>query len=227
MKRRELIGCVSGAALAWPLVARAQQAVNKVHTILWVSTEAQPDPFIDGFRDGMRILGYVENQNLVFILRYSPGDPAAVQAMLPQLLATPADLIVSSGPAIRAMRAATERPVLFAISGNPVEIGLVQSMARPGRNFTGSTFMSLDLAQKRVQLLREMLPNIQTLAILSDRTHPGEQAEHEVTQKASAALSLKTVYVLFASASELDDALARVKRPTPTRCSPIPMASHW
>ena len=78
--------------------------------------------------------------------------------MLPELLATPADLIVSSGPAILAMKATTGRPVLFAISGDPVALGIAASMSRPGRNFTGTTFLSLDLAQKRVQLVREMLP---------------------------------------------------------------------
>ena len=111
------------------------------------------------------------------------GDPAAVRAMLPELLAIPADLIVSSGPAIQAMRAATGKPVLFAISGDPVALGIAQSLARPGRNFTGSTFLSLEVAQKRVQLLRELLPGLRTLAILSNTNHPGEPSEHEATQK--------------------------------------------
>ena len=73
-----------------------------------------------------------------------------------------ADLAVSSGPAIRAMKAATDIPVLFAISGDPVELGLVKSLARPGGNFTGSTFLSLDLAGKRVELLKEIFPQLRT-----------------------------------------------------------------
>src|ERR671916_2350192 len=115
MRRRELIAGL--AVAAWPLVARAQQP-GKVH-LLWVSTEAQPDPFIDGFREGMRERGYVEGQNLAFTLRYAPGDPGALRAMLPELLTLPVDLIVSSGPAIWTMKAATGRTVLFAISGDP------------------------------------------------------------------------------------------------------------
>src|SRR5918994_1293844 len=104
MRRREfLIGL--GSAALWPRAGDAQ--TSKVRIILWVSTEAQPDPFIAGFREGMRERGYVEGQNLAFVLRYAPGDPAAVQAMLPELLSIPADLIVSSGPAIQAMKAAT------------------------------------------------------------------------------------------------------------------------
>jgi putative tryptophan/tyrosine transport system substrate-binding protein len=208
MRRRNFLSVLGGAA-AWPRAGHAQP--GKVHLILWVSTEAQPDPFIAGFREGMRERGYVEGRNLTFVLRYAPGDPAAVRAMLPALLEIPADLIVSSGPAILAMRAVTGKPVLFAISGDPVALGIVQSLSRPGRNFTGSTFMSLDLAQKRVQLLRELLPGLQTLAALSNTNHPGEQSEHEATKAAADALSLGLAYAPFGSAAELDSALDRVR----------------
>ena len=208
MKRRDFISLIGGAA-AWPLASRAQP--GKSHTILWVSTDAQPDPFIDGFREGMRALGYVEGRNLVFVLRYAPGDPAALQVMLPELLAIPADLIVSSGPAIRAMRAATGKPVLFAVSGDPIELGVVESLSRPGRNFTGSTFLSLEVAQKRVQLIRELLPDLRTLAVLSNANHPGEQSEHHATKEAASALSIRLAYVPFRSPPEIHGALERVR----------------
>ena len=209
MRRREFIAGL--AVAAWPLVARAQQP-GIAYSILWVSTEAEPDPFIAGFREGMKARDYVEGRNLVFILRYAPGDPHALQAMLPELLAIPADLIVSSGPAIRAMMTATDKPVLFAISGDPVALGIAQSLSRPGRNFTGSTFLSLEVAQKRVQLLRELLPDLRTLAILSNTNHPGEQSEHEATKAAANALSLRLAYVPFGGSDpELKGALERVQ----------------
>jgi putative tryptophan/tyrosine transport system substrate-binding protein len=194
-------------------LSRAQQP-GKVH-LLWVSTEAQPDPFIDGFREGMRERGYVEGQNLAFTLRYAPGDPAALQAMLPEILALPADLIVSSGPAIRAMMAVTDKPVLFAISGDPVDLGVAESLSRPGRNFTGVTFMSLDVAQKRVELLKELMPQLRTLAILSNTTHPGEQLEYDATQRAAKALSLRLVYAPFTSGADIDAALEHVRGSRP------------
>ncbi len=209
MRRREFIALIGSTAAAAPLAAWAQPA-PKTHFVLWVSTEAQPDPFIDGFREGMREHGFVEGRNLAFVLRYAPGDPARLRAMLPELVSVPADLIVSSGPAILAMRAATGRPVLFAISGDPVELGIADSLARPGKNFTGTTFMSLDVAQKRVQLLKELLPGMSTLAILSQKNHPGEQSEHEATRAAALALSLRLAYVPFAAGPELDGALQRV-----------------
>ena len=209
MRRREFV-MVLGSAAAWPLAGQAQQA-GKVHRILWVSTEAWPDPFIAGFREGMRDRGYVEGQNLAFALRYAPGDPAALRAMLPEILAIPADLVVSSGPATQAMRGATGKPVLFAVSGDPIALGVAESLARPGRNFTGSTFLSLKVAQKRVQLLRELLPDVEKMAVLSYSNHPGEQAEHRATQEAAASLGLGLAYAPFASGAEIDRGLERVR----------------
>jgi putative tryptophan/tyrosine transport system substrate-binding protein len=209
MRRRTFLIALGGSITAWPRAVRAQP--GKVHTILWVSTEAQPDPFIGGFRDGMRERGYIEGQNLAFTLRYTPGDPGALRAILPELLTLPADLIVSSGPAIWTMKAATGRTVLFAISGDPVELGIAESLARPGRNFTGSTFMSLDVAQKRVELLKEMVPGLRTLAALSNTNHPGERSEHDATRAMAEALSVRMAYVPFSSAAELEGALERVR----------------
>jgi putative ABC transport system substrate-binding protein len=122
----------------------------------------------------------------------------------------PADLIVSSGPAILAMKETAGRPVLFAISGDPVALGIAQSMSRPGRNFTGTTVLSLEIAQKRVQILREMLPELRTLAVLSQSNHPGEASEHAATKAAAGALGLEIAYVPFPSFREFDNALERV-----------------
>ena len=209
MRRRTFLTGLGGAIAAWPLAVGAQP--GKAHTILWVSTEAQPDPFIDGFQDGMREHGYSEGQTLAFTLRYAPGDPGALRAMLPELLALPAHLIVSSGPAIVATRAVTAKPVLFAISSDPVALGLAESLARPGRNFTGITFMSLDVAQKRVEILTELMPHLRTLAVLSNSTHPGEQLEYEATKRAAEALSLRLAYAPFTSGVDIDAALEQVR----------------
>jgi putative ABC transport system substrate-binding protein len=180
-----------------------------------VSTEAQPDPFIDGFRDGMQARGYSEGETLAFTPRYAPGDPGALQAMLPELLAIPADLIVSSGPAIIATRAVTAKPVLFAISSDPVALGIAESLARPGRNFTGITFMSLDVAQKRVELLTELMPQLRTLAVLSNATHPGEQLEYDATRRAAEAFAVHLLYAPFASGADIDAALEEVRGSRP------------
>jgi putative ABC transport system substrate-binding protein len=207
MRRRTFIAGLGAAAWAHPTTAQQRSATRLV---VWVSTEAQPDPFIAGFREGMRDRGYVEGQDIAYVLHYAPANPAALQAKLPEILATRADLMVSSGPAILAMRAATDTPVLFAISGDPIALGIAQSLSRPGRNFTGSTFLSLDLAQKRVQLVRELLPDLKRLAILSQSNHPGEPSEHAATKAAADALAIELAYVPFGSGAEIDGALERV-----------------
>jgi putative ABC transport system substrate-binding protein len=202
---------LGGAALAWPFAARGQQP-TKLHRIFWASTESQPDPFVDGFREGLRERGYIEGRNVVIELRYAPGNPDALGAVISELTRTKWDLAVSSGPAIRAMKAATDISVLFAISGDPVELGLVKSLAQPGGNFTGSTFLSLELAGKRVQVLKDMFPQLRKLAVLSNADHPGERSEWRATQEAVQALGIDPIYAPFVGGRELDGALSVVEK---------------
>jgi putative ABC transport system substrate-binding protein len=192
--------------MARPLVARAQEA-TKLHRILWISTQSQPDPFFDGFREGLRARGYVEGKNVVFELHYAPGDPLALRKIVSELKRGDVDLAVSSGPATRAMTAVTDVPVLFALSGDPIALGVVKSLAQPATNFTGATFLSLELAGKRVELLKDVYPELRRLAVLSNTDHPGEQSEWQSTQQASRELGIEPVYVPFFGANELDDAL--------------------
>jgi putative ABC transport system substrate-binding protein len=138
-----------------------------------------------------------------------------------------ADLAVSSGPAIRAMRAATGVPVLFAISGDPIEIGLVKSLAQPGGNFTGATFLSLDLAAKRVDLLKEIFPRLRKLAVLSNTDHPGERSEWNVTQQAAQKLGIEPVYVPFTGAGELDRAMTTLAGARADACWFFRRAQPW
>jgi putative ABC transport system substrate-binding protein len=173
MTRRAFIALVGGV-MAWPLIARAQQA-TKLHRILWVSTQTRPDPFFDGFREGLRAQGYVEGKNVVFELHYAPGDPEALRQIVSDLKSGDIDLAVSSGPATRAMTAVTDVPVLFALSGDPIALGVVKSLAQPGTNFTGATFLSLDLAGKRVELLKDVYPGLRRLVVLSNTDHPGDR----------------------------------------------------
>jgi putative tryptophan/tyrosine transport system substrate-binding protein len=196
MRRRAFTGFV-GVLIAWPLVARALEPARP-HRILWVSTQSQPDPFLDGFREGMRAQGYVEGKNFVFELRYAQGDPAALQQMVSQLRRGDIDLAVSSGPATRAMVSITDIPVLFALSGDPIALGVVKSLAQPGTNFTGATFLSLELAGKRVELLKDVYPALRKLAVLSNRDHPGEQSEWQATQQV-----LRTKLAQFAVTNRL------------------------
>jgi putative tryptophan/tyrosine transport system substrate-binding protein len=208
MRRRDFIGLV-GSAAVWPAVTRAQEPPRR-YRIFWASTQSQPDPFLDGFREGLRAHGYVEGKNVTLELHYAPGDPQALRQVISELRRGNFDLAVSSGPATRAMTEVTDVPVLFALSGDPVALGVVKSLGQPGGNFTGTTFLSLEVAGKRVELLKDVVPGLRTLAVLSNTDHPGEQSEWRATQEAAKALGIVPVYVPFHGASELENALKAV-----------------
>jgi len=160
----------------------------------------------------LRQRGYAEGKDVVFELHYAAGDPESLRQVVSELQRGNVDLAVSSGPATRALTAVKEVPILFALSGDPVDLGVVKSLGQPGGNFTGSTFLSLELAGKRVELLKDIFPKLRTLAILANTDHPGEQSEWQTTQRATEALGADPVYVPFFGARELDKALERASK---------------
>ena len=206
LHRRTFLAGVAAALVA----SRAGAQPQKARRIGWISTEAQPDPFVDGFREGLRGYGYVEGQSVILDLRYT-RDLDALRSAVAELTQSKVAFIVSSGPAIRAIREAREVPVLFAISGDPVQLGLAQSLARPGGNFTGVTFLSLAIAGKRVELLKQAVPQLRRLAVLSNTDHPGEGSERRATEEAARALGIAVSYVPFTGAAQLDAGLSAVR----------------
>jgi putative ABC transport system substrate-binding protein len=205
VKRR--IFLVGAAAALVPGLARAQRPPQRIG---WISTETEPDPFVDGFREGLRRHGYIEGMNVVLDLRYM-RDLEALRKAVAELTQSKVALIVSSGPAIRAVRGERDIPILFVISGDPVALGLAASLARPGGNSTGLTFLSLAVAGKRVELLKQAVPQIRRVAVLSNTDHPGEASERRATEDAARALGLAVSYVPFSGAAELDNGLAAVR----------------
>ena len=202
---------VGAAATFVPCLTGAQpQRGLRANRIGWISTEAQPDPFVDGFREGLRRHGYIEGRSVILDLRYT-RDLDALRTAVAELVQSKVAFIVSSGPAIRAIRGERDIPVLFAISGDPVELGLAASLGRPGGNFTGLTFLSLEIAAKRVELLKQSVQQLRRLAILSNTDHPGERSERRATEDAARALGLAVSYVPFAGGGQLDGGLSAVR----------------
>jgi putative tryptophan/tyrosine transport system substrate-binding protein len=206
-RRAFLVGM---AATFAPRVVAAQAQRVPLPRVGWISTETEPDQFVDGFREGLRRHGYIEGQNLVLELRYT-RDLDVLRRAVTELAESKVAFVVASGPAIRAIRTARDIPVLFAISGDPVELGLAASLARPGGNFTGLTFLSLEVAGKRVELLKQAVPPMRTLAVLSNTDHPGERAERRATEEAARALGLAVNYIPFTGAAQLQVALSAVQ----------------
>jgi putative ABC transport system substrate-binding protein len=211
---------VSGALtfLAAPLVGEAQQA--GIPRIGWLSAGSEPDPFLEAFRGGLQKLGYVEGQNIVIAVRHAHGNLEALRAAAAELAQSKVALIVASLTAVRAARTIKNIPILFTISGDPVEAGVAQSLSRPGGNLTGSTFLSLEVAGKRVELLTQTVPRLRSLAALSNIDHPGEKSELRATEAAAHKVGVNLIYVPFSqspfeSSPELDKALETVRRAQP------------
>ncbi|HEV8583909.1 MAG TPA: ABC transporter substrate-binding protein [Methylomirabilota bacterium] len=206
LKRRAFLATAASAALrprlAWAQPARALPRVG------WISTDREPDPFLDGFREGLRAHGYEDGRNMVLEVRH--GSVEALRAAVTELKPRVA-FFAAAGPAIRAMWDMPDVPTLFAVSGDPVAAGLAVSLANPGKNFTGITFLSLEVAAKRIELLKEAAPRIRTLAVLSNVDHPGEPAERRATETAAQTLGLTSTYVPFKTAGELEQGLRGVR----------------
>src|SRR5262245_62140274 len=190
MRRREFISLI-GVAAAWPLVARAQQAALPVIGFL---SSGEPQVFahmIDAFRQGLNETGYVVGQNVVFEHRAAGSDYDRFRAMADDLVRRQVAVIFATGntPAALAARAATSTiPIVFYMGGDPVQQGLVASLGRPGGNLTGFGFLGFALAAKRLELLRELLPNDATIGMLVNPTNPDSDFEMRDVQAADSIL---------------------------------------
>jgi len=148
---------------------------------------------LDAFRDGLRELGYVEGKDYLIVARYAGGDPRRLPDLVSDLVREKVDMLVSRGPAIFAAKAASGSvPVLFGFSGDPVAAGVVDSLAKPGRNASGVTFLALELSAKRVEVLREIAPRVSRIAVLTNPDHAGERSEYRVTEEAARRLGAAT-----------------------------------
>ncbi|MGB6750858.1 MAG: ABC transporter substrate-binding protein, partial [Xanthobacteraceae bacterium] len=168
MRRREFIALAGGAAAAWPLAARAQQP-GKLPTIGFLGADAAGwRPWTDAFLKRLRELGWIDGQTIAIEYRWTEGHPERVAEIAAEFVRRKVDLIVAYGIAVPTLKQATAViPIVFAIAQDPVGGGLVASLARPGGNVTGLSLQDSDVAGKRLELLREIVPSLRRLAILT------------------------------------------------------------
>src|SRR3954465_3075836 len=173
MRRREFIMLLGGAAVAWPIAARGQQA-GKVYRVgfLGSATAAGSAKAVASLRTGLREFGYVEGTNIAIEFRWAEGAYDRLPRLAAELIAANVDVLVTHGtPGTRAAKQATTTvPIVMAISGDAIATGLVLSLARPEANLTGSTFFLPQLNAKRLELLKEACPHISRPAALSNPT---------------------------------------------------------
>jgi ABC-type uncharacterized transport system substrate-binding protein len=189
MRRREFIMLFGGAAATWPLGARAQQPAMPVVGFLRSGTLTDMPHRVTAFRQGLKEAGFVEGQNVAIEYRSDENQPDRLPLLVADLLRRQVALIVgSSTPAALAAKAATTTvPIVFMTGGDPVSVGLVASVNRPGGNVTGVSFFSVELAAKHLGLLRELRPGAARIAVLVDPKFPTtERFVSEVRAAASA-----------------------------------------
>lgn len=209
--RRGLLGIVGTVALMLATPLRAQ----RVPHVAWVSpTRAnRGSAFLESFRLGMQQAGHVEGKTYRLDVRWGDDSSTQLQRIVGDVVAANPDVIVAFGVATPLFKAATSTiPVVFGYSGDPVEAGFVDSLARPGRNLTGISFLTLELAGKRIEIAREIIPNLRQVAILAAPQHPGDQAERRASEAGAKRVGVRVVYFEATNPAELEVALTAIER---------------
>ncbi len=194
MRRREFITLVGGAAAAWPVVAGAQQPGRMPRIgVLLAGTPASFAPRAKALREGLQDLGYVEGKTIAIEWRWGEDRAERLPELAAELVRLNVDAIVTGGtPAAKALKAATRTiPIVMAIIGDPVAVGLVDSLSRPGGNATGFSIVAPDLSGKRLEALKEMVAGISSVAVMSNAANPQSQVELGEMQTAARRLGLQ------------------------------------
>jgi putative ABC transport system substrate-binding protein len=213
MKRRVFITLL-GSSAAWPLAARAQQS-GKLRTIGFMgqSTRSAASEWVAAFAQRLRELGWIEGRNIAIEYRWAEGREERFAGIAAEFVRLKVDVIVTSGtPQVLAAKQATSViPIVFASSGDPVAGGLVASLARPGGNATGLSTLVPDLAGKRIELLREVVPGLGRLAILGNVGNPISVLELEAVETAAGTLGLKVQRLEIRRAQDIASAVEALK----------------
>jgi putative ABC transport system substrate-binding protein len=212
MNRRALIAALGGAA-AWPLAARGQQSTMPVIGFLH---SASPGPYarmVTAFRDGLKSTGYEEDRNVAIEYRWAYGENDRLPALAADLIRRHVVLIAAMGgnvSALAAKAASSTTPIVFNTGGDPVKAGLVSSFNHPGGNATGLSFFGIALGTKRLELMREMVPNARSIAMLVNPRFPDSEAELNEVQTAERSLGQRIRVLTASSDGDIDAAFGLI-----------------
>jgi len=217
MKRREFIGLVGSIAAAWPLAARAQQSMPVIAFVRDGTAEASAR-FTSAFRKGLNETGYIEGQNVSVEYHWLEGQEDRLPPLMADLVRRQVVVIATSGnlPSLAAKAATATIPIVFGIGEDPVHLGLVASLARPGGNATGVNFFNLEVTAKRLRLLHDLVPKAVRIAVLVNPTNASvaKSTVREV-QEAAPAIGLQARIFNTATTDEIDAVFAGFERERP------------
>jgi putative tryptophan/tyrosine transport system substrate-binding protein len=211
MRRREFITLI-GTAAGWPLAVSAQQP-TKIFKIGFIATGGVP-LYMNAFHDELQALGWIEGKNVIYEARYAENRLDRLPELVTELLRLNIDIIVAGGtPApLAAKRATATVPIVMAGAADPLGSGLVASLARPGGNVTGLSLMGADLVGKRLELLKEVLPGLSSVAILWNADHPFSTLVFKETERAAQGLRIEVQSLEVRSPNDIDRALITAMR---------------
>jgi putative ABC transport system substrate-binding protein len=214
MSNRRAVITLLGGATAWPLAARAQQPAMPVIGFLSVQTPEANTEALRGFRQGLKEVGHVEGDNVTVIYRWAEGRLDRLPELGADLTRRRVAVLATFGnaPALAAKAATSTIPIVFGVSEDPVAMGLVTSLARPGGNLTGFSYLSTELAAKRLELLRQLMPGATKVAVLADPTVPPTATILREVEKAAGAMGLQTKVFKASSSGEINAAFATLAR---------------
>jgi len=213
VKRREFIALLGGMSATWPLTARAQQAKTATIGLLGTGSAAAQSQWTAAFVQRLRELGWVEGRNLAIEYRWAEGYTERLRDLANELVRLKVDVIVSHntpGP-LAAKQATSTIPIVFATAGDPVGSGIVASLARPGGNVTGLSSQMPDVAGKRLEHLREIVPGLHRLAVLADTDNPFVKLDVSQLRQAGAGLGVEVATFEMRRGEDIDPAFEALK----------------
>src|SRR5215216_5318406 len=223
MRRREFIALLGGTAAAWPCPLGAQQATRRPRLGVLLYSNPETDPNMESFRRGLRDFGYVDDQNIAIEYRYAEGKPERLPQLAAELVALKPDLVFGLGGDVAPFlsKATQTVPIIYAMSADPVQLGLAASLARPGGNATGVTFLADELAAKRLEVLKDAAPRISRVAFLWNPDHADNELDGAKRAAATHGVQLRSIEVR--GAGDLDRTFNAASW---TRLD-LPSADHW
>jgi putative ABC transport system substrate-binding protein len=217
MTRRELIKIIVGSAVTWPLSARAQQPAMPVIGFLNSASPESFAPQLAGFRQGLNEVGYTEGQNVAIEFRWAKSQYDRLPGLATDLVRRQVAIIVATGGSVSAIAAksmTTTIPIVFTSGGDPVQLGLVASLNRPGGNVTGVNLFTSTLAAKRLELLHELVPTAKVIAMLVNPANPNSELDTRAVQAAAPTIGVQIVVLKASNGAEIGkafDALSQYK----------------